>query len=403
MKAQDGTRYSQLRYFANLILRFAKAREGFGLHTQAIRMSSSSESEEEELELDEDGRVACGGRIDYSTRVFDGAVAPTQISKPLLDDCTLAMTARATGDGEALSAGSTFWVPSNANPETALERLALDIFAYHARDAQYEPSTSGAEWWTQVIDPDDDIGLHWDRDYDMEADQGLLLHPHVATVTYLVAPPAAAPTLVLDCVSPLFRSESPCGPISGGIASWPHPGRHLCFDGRLLHGAMSELAEGQGVGDGKSTGKGSPSGGRAGKKPAAPLKRVTFLVNVWLNHKPWGAEELPESVTRKLGRPDKGLKLRLGTRATSCTPATLDARTVAASESRQWTFGEAGQMLKLNLPWPDAPTANLRTATSADGAAPLLALSFDGKTASAGLEPAPNAPRKASKRKRREA
>ena len=47
---------------------------------------------------------------------------------------------------------------------------------HHCAGASFDASKSGAEWWTQCIDPDDDIGLHWDRDYDLQEEQGLLLH-----------------------------------------------------------------------------------------------------------------------------------------------------------------------------------------------------------------------------------
>ena len=43
-------------------------------------------------------------------------------------------------------------------------------------------SVGAAEWWCQCIGAADEIGLHWDRDYDMQADQGLQLPPPLATV-----------------------------------------------------------------------------------------------------------------------------------------------------------------------------------------------------------------------------
>jgi hypothetical protein len=36
----------------------------------------------------------------------------------------------------------------------------------------------------QVLDESDDIGMHFDKDYDLE-EAALNIHPHVATVTYL--------------------------------------------------------------------------------------------------------------------------------------------------------------------------------------------------------------------------
>ena len=57
--------------------------------------------------------------------------------------------------------------------------------------------------------------------------------------------------------------------VDEAVASWPRLGRHLVFDGRLLHGAPASLAAPP------------PAGGR-GKGAArseAPRKRISFLVN----------------------------------------------------------------------------------------------------------------------------
>ena len=159
------------------------------------------ESEEEELNVDTDGRVAIGGTMNYATRVYLADAAALSLS-----DAAAAFTARDTG-GE-YSRGTTFWVGAADAPNCALERLALEIFRFHARDAVFDPKTSGAEWWTLVIDgAADDVAFHFDRDYDMEADQGILLHPHLATVTYLTD--GGAPTLVLERPSPLL-AQQPC-------------------------------------------------------------------------------------------------------------------------------------------------------------------------------------------------
>ena len=356
---------------------------------------SGEESEEEELNLDEDGRVALsGGSIDYAAHGFDGALlSPSAAAHDtLLADCARVFTARETGVGEELSAGCTFWTQSDAKPKTALERLALDIFRFHTRNAEFDASSSGAEWWTQVIDPEDDIGLHWDRDYDMQADQGLLLHPHVATVTYLTAPGAAAPTLVLDCPSPLLADETPCGPIRSAVACYPSPGRHFCFDGRLLHGAMSDLTPPPATATAKP-----PGGKKSGKAAVAPQKRVTFLVNVWLNHAPWGAEELPSVVRKQLNKLP-GVELRLGERkdaAAAITPVSLTA-SAGSSRASRWTFGEAKAKLALTLPWPQAAIA----ATLAAGGAPPPVLELAFAHGEAELAPARQSQGASGKKKR---
>ena len=343
-------------------------------------VDGSSDDGSAALILDDCGRVAVGGALNFRTRAFDSAVSVTKPAdlKRLLADCTSVFTARATGVGEELSEGCTFWVPADATPKNALERLALEIFSFHARDATFDASKSGAEWWTQVIDPEDDIGLHWDRDYDLQEAQGLLLHPHIASVTYLNAPPEAAPTLVLECPSPLLESESPCGPISGAIACWPVSGRHLAFDGKKLHGAMSDLAA---AASAASTSDASSASGK-GKARAEPApsagKRVTFLVNIWLNHVPWGAEALPLSVTKGLGALP-AVKLALGASSAPLPTTRLSASEMAAAKPMQSTFGEAKAKLVLELPWPTRLQAKSANNGRADGVAPpVLELAFSG-------------------------
>ena len=43
------------------------------------------------------------------------------------------------------------WLPCGATPRCTPERLARQIFEYHTRDAEFDESSSGAEWWTQVL------------------------------------------------------------------------------------------------------------------------------------------------------------------------------------------------------------------------------------------------------------
>lgn len=205
----------------------------------------------------------------------------------------------------------------------------------------------------------------------MQADQGLLLHPMVATVTYLSAPRAAAATVVLERPSPLLADESPCGDVPHATACWPAIGRHLCFDGKLLHGALPDLA---------------PPRPAAG---ATPGKRVTLLVNVWLNHVPWGAERLPASIGRKL-RPIKSAKLGLG----RVGEVGVTSIGVKSGEVQRWSFGDAEAKLQLALPWPRAAVA----AAVAQPAAPLVGVSFSPGTGAALLSAPPKSQAKRLKK-----
>ena len=278
--------------------------------------------------------------------MYDGVLPPASLAT-LVADSTTAFTARTSEAGE-YSAGSTFWVSAEAEPTTALESLALHIFRFHARDAKFDAATSGAEWWTQVIETDADIAFHWDRDYALEADQGIQIHPHLATVTYLVE--GGAPTVVAARVSPLLASESPAGDVPDATACMPRPCRHLSFDGRLLHGAPSSVAT-------------APAGGPAGK-------RVTFLVNCWFNHVPVGVEPLPAAVAKQLRRATGGgagaganapPKLSLSA-VRETTPLEMEVLKSDASPTMQWAFGDDARQLQLWMPWPrelrqrDAPS-----------------------------------------------
>ena len=352
----------------------------------------SDSSSEDELTLDEQGRCIIGGSVDLSTRCFEHALPV--VSDSLLADAAAAFTARAAGVGEELSAGCTFWVPAvTKKPKTSLEQLALDIFTFHARDAVFEPSKSGAEWWTLVIDESDVVGLHWDRDYDLQADQGLLLHPMVSTVTYLTTPRAAAPTVVLGRPSPLLASESPCGSVPSAAACWPALGRHLAFDGKLLHGALPNLTP-------SPTTPTPPAPGAA-----AARKRVTFLVNVWLNHVPWGAEKLPKSIAKQLSVAASGVRMGLGEAVPVPPQPVCSTLGDALPPLASWTFGEPSAKLTLSMPWPHAAVATLvdasRMATKGmRSAPPFLSVTF-GDGSGAELAPAQTV-KSAKKRKQKD-
>ena len=140
------------------------------------------------LALDRDGRIAgWGGRMRFGFRSFPGALDVTSTPAAaaahvvLVADCARTMTARAKGES-GLSEGETFFVRAADAPRCGLEALARSVFDYHTAGATFDPERSGAEWWTQVIDAEDDIGFHWDQDYGV-ADSGVNLHPHLATVT----------------------------------------------------------------------------------------------------------------------------------------------------------------------------------------------------------------------------
>ena len=129
------------------------------------------------------------------------------------------------------------------------------------------------------------------KDYGLEASD-LNVCPHLGTVTYVSE--TGGPTLVVDKTLPLRPSqEGAAGSCGAGFLSWPKTGKHMVFDGRFLHGAPSELAR--------------PPGG-AGREGAGRT-RYTFLVNVWLNHRPTDAEPAPAGLVEGLGSAARGAQL----------------------------------------------------------------------------------------------
>lgn len=119
---------------------------------------------------------------------------------------------------------------------------------------------------------------------------GLVVNPLLSTVTYLTS--AGAPTIVLPHVRVGSSGEYDVGSVASALLVPPLVGRHCRFDGRHLHGAPTcfcseELAAAEAA--------------AAGGAAAAPYERITFCVNVWVNHKPGGC--------RRFVRPSTGAEL----------------------------------------------------------------------------------------------
>eukprot|EP00911_Craspedida_sp_UC1_P001364 UC1_evm1s1029 len=143
-------------------------------------------------------------------------------------------------------------------------------------------------------------------------------------------------------------------PISNVWACYPAMGRHMVFDGRLLHGASSQLQRHEAHGG----------------------VRRTFLVNIWLNYRPQGPEPFPDEYINELCRLDKmevcvdpnGIEAGSESVARDCLQLKGDAasssgmtelaavRTESASVP-PWQhlfayFGPSGTEHQLCYPWP---------------------------------------------------
>ena len=290
---------------------------------RAVEEEGEEEGEEDgvpELTVDEDGRTTSGDgegcdedesehpQMDFSTRVWR-AIVPDHAIPTLVRDCTAAylkVKAHTRRLGVPYETNATYWVGAHTKPTSALEKLVLDIFRHHTAGQRFDAQRSGAEWWTQVVESSRDIGFHFDRDYELHHEEGVCVHPHLATVTYLSAE-GGAPTVVLPVASPLMAADvaGACsGPVRSAHACYPQPGWHLAFDGRLLHGAPAALAARPRL-SGSKRARNSEREGRTahaageGTAEASP-PRVTLLVNIWLHWLPLGADPVHTEVAERL-------------------------------------------------------------------------------------------------------
>jgi hypothetical protein len=207
----------------------------------------------------------------------------------------------------------TFWLQASTGDGDLcdFELLALIIFRRHcehyfrwSRDdvnGAEKCGVAGAEWWVQLKSVSHGSGshrllelhgkgseavdLHYDKDESMAESFGLGFFPALSTVTYLTDSKDAAPTLVFSHRYDQEDNEN----ISEMLISHPFPsGKHLVFDGRLLHGAPSHYALRQ-----------QSDGPRDSRNDDVEV-RITFLVNIWLDHKPVGVHVLPRHIREEL-------------------------------------------------------------------------------------------------------
>jgi len=201
----------------------------------------------------------------------------------------------------------------------------------------YDIERSGAEWWTLILetkdssstttkqefktdpdekhhpvdddedDEDDEIGMHFDADYGLEEQlPNYMLHPRIATITYLTD--SGVPTLILNKKSPPpadLQKLSLDGNITKGWLSCPSIGKHTAFDGRFLHGAPAGFfpAARNSVKEDVQSSKRRKVHDNEASYPVpgtTVTKRVTLLVNIWINHCPQDAEILDDDVCSML-------------------------------------------------------------------------------------------------------
>eukprot|EP00039_Didymoeca_costata_P029614 m.25525 g.25525 ORF g.25525 m.25525 type:complete len:437 (-) comp7712_c0_seq1:11-1321(-) len=209
----------------------------------------------------------------------------------LLQDCVSAFETQQ-------QTGKSYWLQKDQTPKCGLEMLAKHILTCHTATIPSNLAVEGIEWWAQVRGPahpqGHSIGFHWDRDEVLaDKEPGNIKHPIVATVTYLTD--IGAPTVVFD-VTPLPYPSKREGVLTtetdSGFLSHPAPGKHIAFDGRLLHGVPEELM----IRSKKNTEK--PKRRKTVTSPNLEKNRITFLANVW-SKKPLDIETFPDNIISK--------------------------------------------------------------------------------------------------------
>lgn len=212
----------------------------------------------------------------------------------------------------------TFWVSQLDTPRCHFEDFAKRI-GYHHVFTQYgnNPffqnmlSITGYEWWIQVKpspsqeepSASDDlklergnvgVDLHYDKDEEMASSFEIGIFPTISTVTYLTESlDYCHPTVVYSCTADL-----PVGaPIMESFITLPEIGKHVAFDGKLLHGAPAELLP---FAITNLQSKASSASSSSSAAATGNNYRITFLVNVWVGHRPSAVQQLPSELVSRL-------------------------------------------------------------------------------------------------------
>lgn len=306
------------------------------------------------LNLDENNRTAPPSKtknddkpnmMNYTTHSIMFENFDKQFCNALIQDCKIT-----TSSGLPL----TFWLSCQDKPRCLLEQIAKDIFMHHVSSTNIEeldPKTCGLEWWVQLrpspnqnrinsqsAEAQRGIEFHWDKDETLRDMCEIFVHPHLSTVTYLTDD--GAPTVVFEGSMP--DEELMDHGMNCAFISWPRCGKHLSFDGRFLHGAPSNIQ----------------------KKPSEDV-RVTFLVNIWLYHKPLGIEPFPEAFINLLMENEKEVITSLNISDSLCSSHDVFIDNNATDiDDLVWGLGEA---VSIHAKIPIKATRKKRRSSDHDG------------------------------------
>ncbi|KAK3271180.1 hypothetical protein CYMTET_20455 [Cymbomonas tetramitiformis] len=298
----------------------------------------SDEDDDLFVMLDSDGRIfGTSEAVDYSFQSWKKFLTlDSSFLEGLRTDCVISSFPLAE---------KSFWLSAETTPRMNLEKLARLIFDHHTEGLEFDSTQSGMEWWSNVSHSDKifrakdaygSIDFHFDKDETLHTKHNMFVHPQLSTVTYLTD--VGAPTIIFEQrIS--STGDFSTSKVSKGFWASPEVGKHVKFDGRFLHGAPAEMLATE----------------------SAPYTRVTFLVNIWLNHRPADISEFPDHLLSQVGnhelpRPSTVLERLPAFRVCTKTEGCAEEMSFTVTQS-----GDKEHTLRVKLPLGDILSKELAT------------------------------------------
>ena len=138
---------------------------------------------------------------------------------------------------------------------------------------------------------------------------------------------------------------------TNGLVCWPKRGKHLSFDGRFLHAAPSDLME-NGMFERQCTFdvlKGMSD--KEKKVVQRRHRRVTFLVNVWMNYKPFNVNPFPDSMLNSLSKVELFGDFQLFDKEEHTGATDSNIRT-PSTDTTEITLDDTGSAALIMMTWP---------------------------------------------------
>jgi len=286
-----------------------------------------------------------------AAKAFYSVLAKDETLSEVLIDCEQAFNCRniPSKGNQDYSVGATYFLKANDTPKCNLELLAKQVFDFHTNGMELDASNSGAEWWTQVIDSRDDIGFHWDRDYGAEEVNGTHIYPNLGTVTYLSD--LGGPTLVFNKSGTCDSSVPIIGQTDSFTASKPIMCKHITFNGALLHAAPSDLTEPD-EDDNDDQSEGSDES--EGSDDVDAVNRVTFLVNIWINHIPSQSKRFPAKQLSKFQTFNPAIKMCFTNPPPAAASTEVPLTAATCARTKKWKFSNSDVNYEVHVPLPEA-------------------------------------------------